>query len=77
MDIYDDKPEELLSTRDAAKLLGVKPSWIYRLAKKKGLPAVRIGKHLRYPRRELTKWAINQKAWEWRDDPIDWREDAT
>jgi len=61
--------EELLSTTQAAKLLNVKPSWLYKAGKEKGLPAVRVGKHLRYSKQGLIVWALNQQAWEWNLEP--------
>jgi len=47
---------ELLSRAEAAKLLGVTDRHIDRLAKREGLPVVRMGRRVLIPRCELEKW---------------------
>ena len=47
---------ELLSRRDAAKLLGVTDRHVDRLIRQEGLPAVRLGRRVLIPRDELEQW---------------------
>jgi len=46
----------LLKPTETATLLGYKRATVYRLIKEKNLPVVRLGGHIRIPRRALEKW---------------------
>ncbi len=51
-----DNMEGLLNVSDVARFLRVHKGLVYQLVKAHGLPATRIGKHLRFYRLELLKW---------------------
>lgn len=53
--------EPLLRPDDAAKLLSVKPSWIYEATRTGRLPHLKIGRHLRYLRTDLEDWVKDQR----------------
>ena len=57
--VRDTTPNRLLNPQEAAKLLNIPVRWLYRHSKK--LPCRRLGKHLRFPERELIKWAERQQ----------------
>lgn len=44
---------ELLTVTDVAELLNVRVRWVYDAVAKGRLPALRVGKHLRFRRREV------------------------
>ena len=48
--------EPLLDAKDAARLLKVPRSTLYELVRSRGLPHVRIGRALRFTRRDLGDW---------------------
>jgi excisionase family DNA binding protein len=48
--------EPLLTAEQAAALLNVRPSWVREATRRKRLPCVRFGKHVRYDRRELAAY---------------------
>jgi excisionase family DNA binding protein len=49
----------LLTPQEAGKLLNIPTRWLYRHGK--SLPHRRFGKYLRFPERELLKWAEKQQ----------------
>jgi excisionase family DNA binding protein len=60
-DVHD--PENLLDVKEAARLLNVTPSWVYehcRPGVEELLPFVKIGKYLRFDRRDLRAY-IDQR----------------
>lgn len=46
----------LLSPAEAARLLAVKPSWIYEAVRAHRMPCLRVGKHIRFTRPMLERW---------------------
>jgi excisionase family DNA binding protein len=46
----------LLRPEDAARLLSVKPSWVYEAVRARRLPCVRVGRHVRFTRQMLERW---------------------
>ena len=48
--------EPLLRPAEAARLLSVKPSWIYEAVRARRLPCVRLGRHIRFTHRMLEEW---------------------
>ena len=49
------KPDRLLSVEEAAKMLGVKPRWLYDHAHEIH-GKVQLGKHVRFSERKLERW---------------------
>jgi excisionase family DNA binding protein len=49
----------ILTIGDAAEYLKVHPSTIYRLLKKKQLPAFKVGRDWRFKREEIDRWRVN------------------
>jgi excisionase family DNA binding protein len=55
--------EPLLRPEDAARLLSVKPSWIYEAVRARRMPCVRIGRHIRFTQPMIEEWlAANTDA---------------
>jgi excisionase family DNA binding protein len=54
--------ETLLKPAEAARLLAVRPSWIYDAVRTGRLPAIRVGKHLRFTRSQLEEWVADQSV---------------
>jgi excisionase family DNA binding protein len=46
----------LLSPTDAARLLAVKPSWVYEAVRDRRMPCLRVGRHIRFTRPMLERW---------------------
>ena len=46
----------------AARLLGVRPSWIYEAVRDGRLPHVKIGRHIRFLRSDLEEWVLSRRA---------------
>lgn len=56
------KAEPLMSCDDVARFLQVPISWIYDNHRETGLPALRIGRHLRFRREEIDQWLDERKS---------------
>jgi len=56
----DDAERLLLDTREAAKVLGISPRQVARLAESGELPHVRIGRLVRFPLDALRAWVAKQ-----------------
>ena len=54
--------EEMLTEREVAGLLGLKPSTIGRLRRQNELPHVRVGRLIRYPASQLAGWLAEHKV---------------
>jgi hypothetical protein len=57
--------EPLLDVREAAALLRVPISWLYgesRKGEKGAVPAIRIGRYLRYRKVDLQEWILHQRV---------------
>jgi excisionase family DNA binding protein len=53
--------DDILTTQEAAAILGAHIETIRRLARRGGIPAFKIGKDWRYSRAALEKWATDQQ----------------
>jgi excisionase family DNA binding protein len=49
-------PNQLLTAEQVAKRLQVKPSWVYRAAREGTIPAVRLGRWVRFDPDALDRW---------------------
>ena len=47
---------KVLTVREAADLLKVKPQWVYRMVRNGGLPYVRLGRLIRIDQDALEEW---------------------
>ena len=54
--------EPLLDATAAARLLGVRTSWIYEAVRDGRLPHVKIGRHIRFLRSDLEEWVLSRRA---------------
>ena len=50
----------LLFPEDAARLLVVKPNWVYEAVRDGRLPCLRIGRNIRFTRRMVELWLEEQ-----------------
>jgi excisionase family DNA binding protein len=63
MDIVKaESASSILTIRDVAEYLKVHPSTIYRLLKKKQLPAFKIGSDWRFNRESIDRWRADAEA---------------
>lgn len=53
--------EPLLRPAEAAALLSVRTSWIYEAVRAGRLPHLRVGRHIRFVRRDLERWLSDQR----------------
>jgi excisionase family DNA binding protein len=53
--------EPLLDAAAAAKLLAVKPSWVYEAVRSRRIPHLKIGRHIRFLRSDLEAWIDSQR----------------
>ena len=53
--------DPLLRPEEVAKLLSVKPSWIYEKVRAGELPCLRVGRHLRFTRTMVEHWLAGQR----------------
>ena len=54
--------EELLTTKELAQYLKVKPQTVLRKARKGELPAIRVGQRLRFNKKQVNRWLSEQTA---------------
>lgn len=54
--------EPLLRPAEAAALLSVRTSWIYEAVRSGRLPHLRVGRHIRFTRSDLERWASEQRV---------------
>ena len=52
--------EALMTPKDAGEFLRVHPKTVIRFARERLIPAMRIGKHWRFRRSDLTTWTRKQ-----------------
>jgi excisionase family DNA binding protein len=53
--------ESFLSVEDVAQRLGVAHSWVYSAAERGKLPAIKVGKYLRFDPVELRAWLTEHR----------------
>lgn len=53
--------EPLLDCEQAAALLNVRPSWVRDATRAGRLPCIRVGRHLRFTRPMLERWAASHR----------------
>ena len=53
--------EPLLDVDQAAALLNVRPSWVRDATRAGRLPCIRVGRHLRFTRAMLERWAAQHR----------------
>jgi excisionase family DNA binding protein len=56
--------EPLLDTAVAARLLSVRPSWIYEAVRAGRIPHLKIGRHIRFLRSDLEDWVVSRRIGE-------------
>jgi excisionase family DNA binding protein len=54
--------EPLLDAAAAARLLSVRPSWIYEAVRAGRLPHLKIGRHIRFLRSDLEDWVVTRRV---------------
>jgi excisionase family DNA binding protein len=54
--------EPLLDTSAAARLLSVRPSWIYEAVRAGRIPHLKIGRHIRFLRSDLEDWVVSRRV---------------
>lgn len=54
--------EPLLDAAAAARLLSVRPSWIYEAVRAGRLPHLKIGRHIRFLRSDLEDWILTRRV---------------
>jgi putative molybdopterin biosynthesis protein len=50
----------LLTVQEAAELLRVKASWVYKMARSGELPSVRLGRQVRIDEEALQRWLLER-----------------
>ena len=58
-DVSLDDP--LLKAEDIARLLSVRPSWVYDKVRSGELPCLHVGRHIRFTRRLIEHWLEAQR----------------
>ena len=58
-DVTLDDP--LLKPEDVARLLSVRPSWVYDKVRSGELPCLHVGRHIRFTRRLIEHWLEGQR----------------
>lgn len=54
--------EPLLDAAAAARLLAVRPSWIYEAVRAGRLPHLKVGRHIRFLRSDLEDWVLTRRV---------------
>lgn len=52
---------ELIDAEEAARLLSVPPSWVLSQARSGRIPHVRLGRYVRFERRQLAAWCTTRR----------------
>jgi excisionase family DNA binding protein len=53
---------DVLTPKEAAALLKVRPSWLYEAARTGRVPYLKLGRHLRFLRSDLEAWLVEQRV---------------
>jgi excisionase family DNA binding protein len=54
--VTEKKPAGLLTAGEVADLLGVRASWVYDRARARGIPHLRLGRHVRFRLEAVEAW---------------------
>lgn len=57
---------KVLTVKETAEVLKVKPQWVYRMIRRDGLPFVRLGRQIRIDEDSLERW-LTEHTVVWRD----------
>jgi excisionase family DNA binding protein len=49
-------PNDLLTARDVANMLGVTTDWVYAQSRRRRIPTITLGRYRRYRRRAILEW---------------------
>jgi excisionase family DNA binding protein len=53
---------KVLTVKETADVLKVKPQWVYRMLRAGGLPFVRLGRQIRIDEESLEKWLTDHRS---------------
>ena len=53
---------KLLTAKETAELLRVKPGWVYRMVRRGVLPGVRLGRQVRVDEDDLRTWLAEKSS---------------
>lgn len=56
------KHVKVLTVKETAELLKVKPQWVYRMMRHDGLPCIRLGRQIRIDEDSLEKWVAERRS---------------
>ena len=57
---------KVLTVKETAEVLKVKPQWVYRMIRHDGLPFIRLGRQIRIDEDSLERW-LTEHTVLWRD----------
>ena len=52
----------MLTVKEAAELLKVKPQWVYAMLREGNLPFIRLGRQIRIDEDSLEKWLVEHRS---------------
>ena len=52
----------MITVKEAAELLKVKPQWVYALLREGGLPFIRLGRQIRIDEDSLETWLVEHRS---------------
>ena len=52
----------ILTVKETADVLKVKPQWVYRMMRDDGLPCIRLGRQIRIDEDSLVKWLAERRS---------------
>jgi excisionase family DNA binding protein len=53
---------KVLTVKETAEVLKVKPQWVYRMIRSDGLPFIRLGRQIRVDEDSLEKWLAERRS---------------
>jgi len=53
---------KVLTVKETAEVLKVKPQWVYRMIRSDGLPFIRLGRQIRIDESSLEKWLAQHRS---------------
>jgi excisionase family DNA binding protein len=53
---------KVLTVKETAEVLKVKPQWVYRMIRSDGLPCIRLGRQVRVDEDFLEKWLAERRS---------------